>query len=114
MRVTDIKLTVMQIAGNAEGTGILLNIAPGYDYVDGKRSDTQSYIRCQTVFVDNAFEKVSVKVPGTKPVVSEEQLAQQSGKLKVRFKNLTGRLYRNQNGEYALSCSADSVEVVQS
>lgn len=113
MRVNDIKLSVMQLAGNAEGTGILLSMAPVYDYVDGKRTDTQSHIRYEVVFVDNFYEKVSVKVPGTKPVVTEEQLAQQGGKLKIRFKNLTGRFYKNNNGEYALSCSADSVEVTQ-
>lgn len=113
MRITDIKLITLQIAGNTEGTGILLNMAPGYAYVDGKRSDTQSYIRYETVFADNAFEKVSVKIPGTKPAVTVEQLAQQSGKLKVKFKNLTGKFYQKNSGEYALSCSADSVEVIQ-
>lgn len=112
MKITDIKLTVTQIAGNAEGTGILLNMAPGYDYVDGKRTDTQSHIKYEAVFPDNAFEKILVKVPG-KSVVREEQLVQQNGKLKVKFKNLTGRFYRTNSGEYALSCSADSVEVIQ-
>ena len=113
MRISDIKLTGTQIAGNNEGTGILLNMAPGYDYVDGKRTDTQSHIKYETVFPDNAFEKVLVKVPGTKPVVTGEQLTQQSGKLKVRFKNLTGKFYRTNSGEYALTCSADGVEVMQ-
>lgn len=113
MKITDIKLTVLQIAGNAEGSGILLNMAPGYDYVDGKRTDTQSHIKYEAVFPDNAFEKLLIKVPGTKAVITEEQLAQQSGKLKVKFKNLMGKFYRTNSGEYALSCSADSVEVVQ-
>lgn len=112
MKITDIKLTVTQIAGNAEGTGILLKMAPGYDYVDGKRTDTQSHIKYEAVFPDNAFEKIFVKVAG-KSVVREEQLVQQNGKLKVKFKNLTGRFYRTNSGEYALSCSADSVEVIQ-
>ena len=113
MKINSIKLLATQISGNAEGSGILLSMAPGYDYENGKRLDTQSHIKYEAVFPDNAFEKLLVKVPGTKAVITEEQLAQQSGKLKVRFKNLTGRFYRNNNGEYALSCSADSVEVVQ-
>lgn len=113
MKITNIKLTSTQIAGNAEGSGILLNMAPGYDYVEGKKTDTQSHIKFETVFPDNSFEKVLVKVSGIKSVVTEEQLAQQSGKLKVRFKNLTGKFYQKNSGEYALSCSADSVEVIQ-
>ena len=113
MRITDIALNASQISGNSDGLGILLSMVPGYDYVDGKKTDTQSHIKMETVFPDNAYEKVLVKVPGTKPVVNVEQLAQQSGKLKVKFKNLTGRFYRTNSGEYALSCSADSVEVAQ-
>lgn len=113
MTITKIKLTATQIAGNTEGSGILLSMAPGYDYVDGKRTDTQSHIKYEAVFPDNAFEKVQVKVPGTKAAITEEQLAQQSGRLKVKFKNLTGKFYRASNGEYLLTCSADSVEVTQ-
>lgn len=113
MNISKIQLTPEQISGNVDGSGILLSMAPGYDYVDGKRTDTQSSIRYEIVCVDNFYEKILVKVPGTKPIVTEEQLAQQSGKLKVKFKNLTGRFYRTNSGEYALSCSADSVEVAQ-
>lgn len=112
LRTTDIKLIPVQIAGNTEGTGILLNMAPGYDYIDGKRTDTQSHIKYEAVFPDNAFEKVLVKVPGTKAIITGEQLAQ-SGRAKVKFKNLTGKFYRTNSGEYALSCSADAVEVIQ-
>lgn len=113
MRAVDIQLTIFQISGNTDGSGILLSMAPGYDYVDGKRTETQSHIKYQIVYPDNAFEKVLVKVPGTKPVVTAEQLAQQSGKLRVKCKNLTGKFYRTNSGEYALSCSADSLEVIQ-
>lgn len=112
MNVTDVILIPAQIAGNAEGTGLLLNETPGYDYVNGKRTDTQTCMKEEVVFVDNNFEKVVVKVPGTKPLVTAEQLAQQKGKIKVRFKNLKGRFYRTNSGEYALTCSADGVEVI--
>lgn len=114
MKITDIKLTVSQIAGNADGAGILLSMSPGFEYEQGKRTDTQSHIKFEAVFPENAFEKVWVKVPGTKPIVTEEQLAQQSGKLRIKFKNLTGKFYRSTNsGEYLLTCSADGAEVIQ-
>ncbi len=110
--ITNIGLTPVQIAGNAEGTGLLLNETPGYDYVNGKRTNTQTHLKEEVVFVDNNYEKVVVKVPGTKQLVTAEQLAQQKGKIKVKFKNLRGRFYRTNSGEYALSCSADGVEVI--
>lgn len=113
MRVSNVKLNAIQISGNTEGTGLLIGMTAGFDYVDGKRTDNQSHIKYEVVFPDNAFEKVPVRVPGMKSAVTEEQLAQQSGKVKVKFKNLTGKFYRANSGEYLLTCRADSVEVVQ-
>lgn len=113
MKVTDVILTTAQIAGNNDGIGVLLGIAPGYEYENGKRTDTQSHIKYNVCFIDNNFEKATVKVSGTKEVISKDLLTQQTGKIKVKSKNLTGRFYRTSNGEYALSCTADSVEVVQ-
>ena len=112
MNITDLILIPVQLAGNSEGTGLLLGETPVYEYVNGKRTDTQTHMNEEVVFPDNAFEKVRVKVPGTKSLVTAEQLAQQKGKIKVRFKNLRGRFYRTNSGEYALSCSADGVEVI--
>ncbi len=113
MKITDVNLTTAQIAGNNEGIGVLLGIAPGYEYVNGKRTDTQSHIKYSGCFTDNNFEKATVKVSGTKEVISKDILTQQAGKIKVKFKNLTGKFYRTSSGEYALSCTADSVEVIQ-
>jgi|BioPla2DNA2_1021312.scaffolds.fasta_scaffold14427_6 hypothetical protein len=110
--ITSLILNSLQISGNAEGIGILLNILPGYEYENGKRTDTQTFLKYQVVYPDKRFEKVTVKVPGTKPVVTEEQLEQQNGKIKVRFKNLTGKIYRSNSGDLMLSCKADGVEVI--
>lgn len=108
----NLKLTPYQISGNVEGTGILLNILLGYEYENGIRTDRQTFLKYQVVYPDNGFEKATVKVPGTKPVVTEEQLEQQNGKIKVRFKNLTGKIYRSNSGDLMLSCKADGVEVI--
>lgn len=112
MKISDVKLTTYQLSGNNEGTGIPVDVSPGYEYINGKRSETQTFTKYITVFDDNNFEKITVKVAGTKEVVSKEMLAQQSGKIKVKFKNLSGRFYRTANGDYALTCSADSVELL--
>ena len=112
MKITDLVLTPAQISGNNDGIGILLDVTPGYEYVNGKRTDTQTCIKYLGVFADNNYDKETVKVASLKEVVSKELLAQQSGKIKVKFKNLTGKFYRTSNGEYALSCTADSIEVL--
>lgn len=109
MNITNLILLPVQITGNNDATGILLGENPGYDYQNGKRTEIQTHIKYEVVFPENNFEKVIIKVPGTKPVVTSEQ---QKGKVKVRFKNLSGKFYRTNSGEYALSCKADGVEVI--
>ena len=112
MDITSIILTPVQIAGNAEGTGILINWNLGYEYVDGKKSNTPTFLKYIIAFTDNEFEKIEVKIPGTKPIISEEQLSQQKGKIKVKCKNLNARFYRTNSGEYKLTCRAEGIEVV--
>lgn len=112
MNIYDIKIDTEQITGNKEGIGLLTGIKPGFDYENGKKTDIQSYLKYISVFPDNGFEKLVVKVPGIKPILTEEQLMQQKGKVKVKFKNLSGKFYRTSTGEYALSCNADGVEVI--
>lgn len=112
MRISNVKLNAQMIAGNAEGIGLLIGMTAGFDYIDGKKTDNQSHVKYEIVFFENLYQREIVKVPGTKPVVTPEQLEQQKGKIKVKFKNLSGKFYRTNSGEYALSASADGVEVI--
>lgn len=111
LNITNLQLTTQQISGNTTGIGLLLSVADGYEYVNGKATDTISHTKYTAVFADNQYEKLVVKVKGTKPLLTNEQIQQKGGSVKVAFKNLTGRFYRTSSGEYALSASADSVEV---
>lgn len=111
MKITNIQLTSQQISGNSTGTGLLLSVSDGYEYVNGKPTDTITHIKSTVVFTDNQYEKITVKVKGNKSVLTNEQIQQKGGSVKVAFKNLTGRFYRANTGEYALSASADSMEV---
>lgn len=112
LRITTIILTALQICGNAIGAVILLELAPLYEYVEGKVTQNEIGIKCTVVCIDNQFEKITVKIKGLKPTITNEQIAQKGGQVKVNLKNLTGKFYRTQSGEYALSCSADGMEVV--
>lgn len=112
MRVTDFNLTTEQISGTVDGKAIATDMIPGYEYENGKRTETISHTKVTGVFPENGFEKIVVKVKGTKIPLTKEQIIQQGGKVNVRFKNLTGRFYRTNSGEYALSASADSLEVM--
>ena len=69
-------LTPQQICGNSNGRGLLLSVNNGYEYVNGKITDTVSHIKYTVVFTDNQYEKLTVKVKGTTPVVTNELLKQ--------------------------------------
>jgi len=113
MNITELTLTANQICGNADGIAIALAIASGYKYEDGKRTDEITHMKVSAVFVDNSFEKMNVKIADLKPILTQEIIETAGGKKKVKFKNLTGRIYRTGNGEYAISASADAIEVLQ-
>lgn len=112
LSISSISLTAEQISGNSSGIAMLVPpVSLGYEYINGKATDTISHIKYTAVFPDNQYEKVVIKVKGNKPLITNEQILQKGGSIKVIFKNLTGRFYRTKSGEYALSASADSVEV---
>lgn len=112
MKVTDVILTPKQIAGEDDGHALAVGISNGFEYVDGRRTDNQTHKKVEAVMINNKYEKVTVKVAGVKHQLTSELIAQNGGAVKVKFKNLTGKFYRTSSGEYALSCTADGIEVV--
>lgn len=112
MRVTDFNLTTEQISGTVDGKAIVTDMIPGYEYVDGKKTENITCMKLTSVFPENGYEKIVVKVKGTKIPLTKEQIVQKGGKVNVKYSNLTGRFYRTNSGEYALSASADGLEVM--
>ena len=111
MKITDVILTMSQIAGN-DGVGIVTGHSFGYEYAEGKRTDNITHVKLETVFPANKYEKVVVKVKNLKIPLTAEMLEKAGGQMQVKFINLTGRFYRSNSGEYLLSASADSLEVL--
>lgn len=112
IKITDIILTAEQIVGSREGVALAVGISEGYQYEDGKRTENITHKKVEIVIPSRKYEKVTVKVQGVKHPLSTELLAQNGGAVKVRFKNLLGKFYRTSSGEYALSCTADGIEVI--
>lgn len=108
--IRKIGLVAHQISNNSNGGGIAVDATPGYGYENGKKTDKITHIVVETVFPDNGYEKVRVKVKDLKIPLTKEQLIP-NGK-KVAFKGLVGKIYRTNTGEYAISATADSLEVL--
>ena len=110
--ITSVDLTAEQISGNENGECVLLSVSPLEEYVDGKPSGKVVGQKYHIVCPNNKYEKFIVKIKG-KPTITNDQIQQAGGQVRVIFDNLTGKFYRTNSGEYALSCNADSAEVIK-
>lgn len=91
----------------------LLSVAPVYDYVDGKKTATVTAIR-YTVANPETFENFEVKVPTTKPIVTQDRIDNVDERLWVSFENAVVKPYRIEFGKALCSVTADSVKLVSS
>lgn len=111
MNITKFVLTAEQICNTKDTTAILVAVRAGMEYKDGKATGNSDHYKYDVVLPANQYEKVSVKIKGD-CLITPEQLEQKGGSMKVRFKNLTGKFYRTGTGDYALSATADGLEVI--
>lgn len=111
MKISDLTIISKQIFNSTDETALLLEIRKGVVFENGKATDKIDHYKYDVVLPQNKYEKITVKISGD-ALVSNEQIAQKGGAVKVKFKNLTGKFYRMSNGEYALSASADGLEVL--
>lgn len=109
--LTSILLNAEQICNSKDLSVLLVAVKEGAEYKDGKPTGNIDHYKHDIVLPFNQFEKITVKVKGA-PIVTQEQIDQKGGSMKIRFKNLTGKFYRTGNGDYALSASADGLEVI--
>ena len=91
----------------------LLSVAPVYDYVEGQRTNTVVAIRYH-VANPETFESFDVKVPTTKPIVTQERIDNVDERLWVTFENAVVKPYKIEFGKAICSIAADSVKLVSS
>ncbi len=97
---------------------LLLGIFPNYEYVNNKRTD--NLIGYKYTVVDTVdFDKITVKVNQSTPLLSQEELAElrASGeKVVVEFVNAVDKLYIRRDGNSVSvedSFSAEDILLVQ-
>lgn len=90
----------------------LLAIRPVYHYDNGNRTDMLEGFK---YLVGDAalFEQLEVKILNVQPLLSTKQLQEATAPIWVRFTNCIARPYRTDKGSYAISFSADSVDMIR-
>ena len=64
INISKIKLDGTAICDNSKGNVLLLSVADGYEYVDGKAASNINHQKYTVVLIDNDFEKIIIKVAG--------------------------------------------------
>lgn len=110
--INEIELNEEAMSGNAEGIFEAFSVSNGFDYDNGVKSDKISHLKIEVGTKKYKYEKVKVKVQDLKPVVTNELIAQKGGSVRVKFKNLKGKIYTMPSGKSDVNAKADSVEVI--
>lgn len=90
-------------------TMMVVDQAPYYDYVDGKRNADPSGTRYTVVLPEKKFKRIGVKVEGGTPL--DDAVIEKTPR--VVFNNLVAKFY-SINDVVGLTIKADSIKVVQS
>ena len=96
-------------------TCLAIGVSDLFPYIDGKPvRDVPSGIRVEIVLTENNFEKITVKLEGTKHPLTPESFKVEGTTYRVKFSpDFQAKFYRTSTGDYALSCKASTVEIVK-
>lgn len=94
-----------------EANLILLGVAPYYEYADGKKTDIIAGYRYNVV-EDANFEKFSVKIASSEPIITQKEIDASTARLYVQFDNAFAKPYQSFSGSYDLSFSATGVSFI--
>ena len=111
MKLGEIVLTDVQTLG--ANKAILTDVKPVYNYVNGERTDVVIATAYIVACPKKAYEKVTVKVPGTKAVLSTEEVAMCDEAIWVSFEGFEGKFYTDSlTKEVKVSAKAQKVNIV--
>lgn len=111
MRIGDITLTLEQVLHDSKA--ILTGVRTVNKYVNGEKTDVIDAIAYDVVCPSNKYEKVTVKVPGTKAVLSSEEVDMCEEAIWVSFEGFEGKFYTDSlTKEVKVSAKAQKVNIV--
>lgn len=100
------KITDLTIDPRSLGSKLwLVEVAPAYEYKDGRRTDTISGYRYAVAMPEKGLDKINVRIDGKQLMDTPEGYAE------VRFDNLEVFVYWSR-GDYAVGAKATGVHVV--
>ncbi len=105
MKITDLKFQVEQFGKRMNLTGV----EPYYSYEAGKKTDKIEGFKYNIVLLDKDYEKISVKIAGTRLIEEQEKYD-----IPVKFNGLEVGFYQDfSTKNLYLKATAKSFEIVK-
>lgn len=108
IKVTEVTFRFSDLNNGAE-SGLLAEVKPYYKYVDGTKTDELEGYRYTFYLHQRDFEKISIKVPSQKPVITPEELEKKKN-IPARPVSCYCKFYWNQTHKtYCITGTADDI-----
>lgn len=91
-------------------TFVVLKVTVSKVYVNGKKTDEIDGYRYELAEV-NSFEKISVKIPSTKAIITQEVIDKAPKRISCTLEDCFAKPYRSTSGEILLSFRASSLKI---
>lgn len=112
MKITDITISSIESIAGSQPL-ILTAVKEDYKYLNGKRTNEQIGYIYTVVCTGRNYDRLSVKVPSSKAIISSKELESSTEAICVAFTGFEGKIYRNfQTNDYFLSCKAQEVTII--
>lgn len=112
IKITDFTFDFNQLNGGIK-EALLVGVKPYYEYIDGKPSNKQLGNLYETILPGRGFERLWVKIPILKSLISEEMLIQHNNRIRVSFIGFEAKFYFNKfKNAYLLTATASDIEVI--
>lgn len=105
------KVAGEDILRNSTGEATVYKVADVKEFVDGKPTNKVMGLKLYVLSPDEDDSPLAIKVMGESKITND-LIRQKGGVVKVRFSHLVGKFYRDNRGEWTLTCSAEAVEVM--
>lgn len=106
------KVAGEEILKNTTGEASLYKVADVKEFVDGKPTNNIVGQKLYVLSPDENDSPLVIKVMGESKITND-LIRQKGGVVKVRCTNLVGKFYRDNRGEWTLTCIAEDAEVIE-
>jgi len=113
MNPLKVKLNFQCVAGDIGGV-IVTGVSKSFEFdSNGKRTSKQNGIIYNAVSKFLGYEPLKIRVfSAAKPVITQEEIDSSKDPIFITCQGFVGKFYRDASGIYQLSCTAESVSLL--